>query len=109
MADDFCSLLAPPAICAQVDVAQCDYLLDMDFPRHPTTSAHEPRYVADSATWERVECQAFLDAAHSPLLTRTLWMPGEIWQRRNEYGEFCLLKHKANVGTKEREHTVRRA
>ncbi|KAH9897963.1 glycosyltransferase family 22 protein [Cubamyces lactineus] len=90
------------------DVAQCDYLLDLDFPQHPTTSVLEPRYVADAATWERVECQPFLDAAHSPLLTRTLWMPGEIWQRRNEYGEFCLLKHKANVGQKEREHTVRR-
>ncbi|KAI0673573.1 glycosyltransferase family 22 protein [Trametes maxima] len=91
------------------EVSGCDYLLDLDFPLHPAEGAHEPRYVADEETWERVACQPFLDAAHSPLLTRTLWMPGEVWQVRNEYGEFCLLKHRANVGKKEKEHTVRRA
>ncbi|KAI0375445.1 glycosyltransferase family 22 protein [Pilatotrama ljubarskyi] len=91
------------------DVSTCDYLLDLDFPQHPTQAAHEPRYVADEKTWERVACQPFLDAAHSPLLTRTLWMPGELWQQRNEYGEFCLLRHRANVSKKEKEHTVRRA
>ncbi|CDO73179.1 Glycosyltransferase Family 22 protein [Trametes cinnabarina] len=90
-----------------VDVSECDYLLDLDFPLHPARSAHEPRYVADAKTWERVECQPFLDAAHSPLMTRTLWMPGEIWQRQNEYGEFCLLRHRANVDKKEKAHMVR--
>ena len=84
-------------------------MLDLDFPLHPAEAAHEPRYVADVATWERVACQPFLDVAHSPLLTRTLWMPGELWQERNEFGEFCLLKHKANVAQKEKAHTVRRA
>ncbi|KAI0756565.1 asparagine-linked glycosylation 9 protein isoform a [Daedaleopsis nitida] len=91
-----------------VDVQSCDYLLDLDFPLHPTAGRHEPRYVADEATWARVECQPFLDAHHSSMLTRTLWMPGELWQARNSYGEFCLLRHKANVDKKEREHTVRR-
>ncbi|KAI0715109.1 glycosyltransferase family 22 protein [Earliella scabrosa] len=91
-----------------VDVQTCDYLLDLDFPAHPTEGAHEPRYVADEATWERVACQPFLDARHSSLLTRTLWMPGERWQTQNSYGEFCLLKHRANVGRKEREHRVAR-
>lgn len=89
-----------------MDVSACDYLLDLDFPLHPAQAAHEPRYVADEQTWERVECQPFLDAAHSPLLTRTLWMPGELWQERNEFGEFCLLKHRANVAKKEKAHSV---
>ncbi|KAL1951264.1 hypothetical protein VTO73DRAFT_413 [Trametes versicolor] len=88
------------------DVAGCDYLLDLDFPLHPTEAAHEPRYIADEKTWERVTCQPFLDAAHSPLLTRTLWMPGALWQQNNEFGEFCLLKHRANVARKEKAHTV---
>ena len=86
----------------------CDYLLDLDFPKHPQVGAREPRYVADTETWERVSCQPFLDARHSPLLTRTLWFPGELWQAQNEYGEFCLLRHRANVAEKEREHTLRR-
>ncbi|PIL31538.1 hypothetical protein GSI_06240 [Ganoderma sinense ZZ0214-1] len=92
-----------------VDVDTCDYLLDLDFPAHPQEGAHEPRYVADEKTWERVSCQPFLDARHSPLLTRTLWFPGELWQAQNEYGEFCLLRHRAKVAEKERMHTVRRA
>lgn len=86
----------------------CDYLLDLDFPKHPQVGAREPRYVADTETWERVSCQPFLDARHSSLLTRTLWFPGELWQAQNEYGEFCLLRHRANVAEKEREHTLRR-
>ncbi len=93
----------------QVDVDTCDYLLDLDFPAHPQEGVHEPRYVADTKTWERVSCQPFLDARHSPVLTRTLWFPGELWQAQNEYGELCLLRHGANVAEKEREHTVRRA
>ncbi|RPD65012.1 glycosyltransferase family 22 protein [Lentinus tigrinus ALCF2SS1-6] len=88
------------------EVETCDYLLDLDFPLHPVETPHEPRYIADEKTWERVACQPFLDAAHSSLLSRTLWMPGELWQTQNSYGEFCLLRHKANVQRKERLHTV---
>ena len=93
---------------AQVDAAQCDYLLDLDFPEHPASAPHEPRYVADEATWARVACRPFLDARHSSLLTRTLWMPGALWQTRNSFGEFCLLRHRANVGEKERQHALHR-
>ncbi|KAI0718861.1 glycosyltransferase family 22 protein [Cerioporus squamosus] len=89
-----------------VDVQTCDYLLDLDFPQRPVEAPHEPRYIADEKTWERVACRPFLDAAHSSLLSRTLWMPGELWQMQNSYGEFCLLKHKANVGRKEELHAV---
>ncbi|EJF67085.1 asparagine-linked glycosylation 9 protein isoform a [Dichomitus squalens LYAD-421 SS1] len=92
-----------------VDVDSCDYLLDLDFPQHPQEGPHEPRYIVDEQTWARVACQPFLDAAHSPLLTRTLWFPGALWQQQNSYGEFCLLRHRANVAKKEREHTVHRA
>lgn len=98
-----------PAVRVQVDVLDCDYMLDLDFPQHPREARHEPRYVADESSWERVACHPFLDAQHSSLLTRTLWMPGELWQGQNSYGELCLLRHKANVKRKEGEHTVRRA
>ena len=92
-----------------MDVSECDYLLDLDFLQHPTSAPHEPRYVADEDTWDKVACRPFLDARHSSLLTRTLWMPGALWQTRNSFGEFCLLRHNANVAEKEQRHTLRRA
>ncbi|KAH9937363.1 glycosyltransferase family 22 protein [Fomitopsis serialis] len=91
-----------------VDVAECDYLVDLDFPLHPSESAHEPRYVLDEATWERVKCLPFLDARHSSILTRTLWMPGARWQEGNEYGEYCLLKNRERVKRIEGGVTVNR-
>ncbi|KAL4062977.1 glycosyltransferase family 22 protein [Scleroderma yunnanense] len=85
-----------------VPVETCDYLVDLDFPRHPASSFHEPRYAADEMVWERVICLPFLDAAHSSLLTRTLWAPGSWWQSANEFGDYCLLRNKGNVSEKER-------
>ncbi|TFY64294.1 hypothetical protein EVJ58_g2719 [Rhodofomes roseus] len=91
-----------------VDVAECDYLVDLDFPLHPSESVREPRYVLDEVTWERVKCLPFLDARHSSLLTRTLWMPGARWQEGNEYGDYCLLKNRERVKRIEVEMTARR-
>ena len=80
----------------------CDYLVDSYFPLHSERSKYEPAYAEETATWERVKCERFLDARHSSLLTRTLWMPGSRWQQLNSYGEFCVLRHKRNVEAKER-------
>ncbi|KAI0094255.1 glycosyltransferase family 22 protein [Irpex rosettiformis] len=84
-----------------VDVNTCDYLVDSDFPLHPSSTPLEPRYAVDEA-WYRVKCEPFLDARHSSLLTRTLWLPGTQWQSQNEFGDYCLLKNKKNMETKER-------
>ena len=75
---------------------------------HPASSALEPRYSIEEKTWERVTCQRFLDSRNSPLLTRTLWMPGKLWHEANEYGDYCLLKHRENVARKEKEHSIDR-
>ncbi|KAF8215850.1 glycosyltransferase family 22 protein [Mycena galopus ATCC 62051] len=82
-------------------IEACDYLLDLDFPNYPSASPLEPRHAADAKKWERVFCTPFLDAAHSNLLTRTLWLPGEAWQSLNEFGDYCLLKNKDLVAKKE--------
>ncbi|KAJ7610801.1 glycosyltransferase family 22 protein [Roridomyces roridus] len=84
-----------------VPIQQCDYLLDLDFPNHPQSSSLEPRYTADTKTWERVFCTHFLDASRSNILTRTLWFPGQAWQELNEFGDYCLLKNRGLVGQKE--------
>jgi alpha-1,2-mannosyltransferase len=84
-----------------VPIEKCDYLLDLDFPSHPSESNLEPRYATEAKKWERVYCTPFLDARHSNLLTRTLWLPGEAWQTLNEFGDYCLLKNKDLVAKKE--------
>jgi len=84
-----------------VDLDICDYLIDLDFPENPVTAPHEPRYAIDEKYWERVHCAPFLDARHSPLLSRVLWLPGEKWRSQNSYGDYCLLKNKALVRKKE--------
>ena len=79
----------------------CDYLVDSYFPLHSERSKHEPVYAEETATWERVKCERFLDARHSSLLTRTLWMPGSRWQQLNSYGELCVLRNKRIMDAKE--------
>jgi alpha-1,2-mannosyltransferase len=76
-------------------------LIDLDYPLHPVESPLEPRYAAESEIWERTICDPFLDAKHSSLLTRVLWLPGEAWQAQNEFGDYCLLKNKALVNSKQ--------
>jgi alpha-1,2-mannosyltransferase len=85
----------------QVDISTCDYLIDSDFPLNPQSSAHEPRYSIDSSTWDRVHCAPFLDARHSSLLTRTLWLPVPYWSQRNRFGEYCLLRQKRRAAKRE--------
>lgn len=84
-----------------VPVEECDYLIDLDFPLHPISSALEPRYATMDDTWERVACYPFLDARHSFILTRIFWLPGESWQNRNEFGDYCLLKSWKRVEMKD--------
>ncbi|KAF9225513.1 glycosyltransferase family 22 protein [Gyrodon lividus] len=90
-----------------VPVETCDYLVDLDFPWYPTSSQHEPRYAMDEKTWQRVLCLPFLDASHSSLLTRTLWVPGAWWQSKNEFGDYCLLKNRERVDKKEHDFIAR--
>ncbi|KAF8971754.1 glycosyltransferase family 22 protein [Flammula alnicola] len=86
-----------------VPVSQCDYLIDLDFPLHPSSTSLEPRYATMTDTWERVSCHPFLDARHSFLLTRMFWLPGSKWKSQNEFGDYCLLRNKERVEMKEKE------
>ncbi|KAJ7597477.1 glycosyltransferase family 22 protein [Mycena floridula] len=82
-----------------IPVSECDYLIDLDFPLDPSASALEPRYAADEQ-WERVACYPFLDARNSPMISRTLWLPGQRWRALNSWGDYCLLKNKKLVAQK---------
>jgi len=89
-----------------VSADTCDYLIDLDYPLHPSESALEPRFATKTETWERVICKPFLDARHSSLLTRTLWLPGKEWEAHNEFGEYCILKNKTLL--KSKQHIVKK-
>ncbi|KAF8921995.1 asparagine-linked glycosylation 9 protein isoform a [Mucidula mucida] len=83
-----------------ISVEQCDYLMDLDFPENAVSSTLEPRYATLTDVWEKVACRPFLDAAHSPLLGRVLWIPGETWRQMNSWGDYCLLKNRDKVENK---------
>lgn len=105
-----------------VDVASCDYLIDLDFPHRSLVSStttsrngddtYEPRYALQSEQWHRVFCTPFLDADFSrPLvessqrlakrlmhrlaaaLHRALWLPKSWPASANLYGDYCLLRN----------------
>ncbi|KAH7880989.1 glycosyltransferase family 22 protein [Lentinula edodes] len=83
-----------------IPASSCSYLIDVDFPSHPSNSLQEPRYAVQNDVWERVECQPFLDARNSPLLSRVLWLPGQKWRSMNVWGDYCLLKNRQVVADK---------
>ncbi|KAJ3863018.1 glycosyltransferase family 22 protein [Lentinula novae-zelandiae] len=83
-----------------IPASSCSYLIDVDFPSHTSNSLQEPRYAVQTDVWERVECQPFLDARDSPLLSRVLWLPGQKWRSMNVWGDYCLLKNRQVVADK---------
>lgn len=93
-----------------MDVSTCDYLMDSDFPlRHvshvSSLEDHEPRYALDEETWDKVVCYPFLDAANSGKLSRLIWFPTSLWSKnygsKNQFGEYCILRHKERAAARE--------
>ncbi|KAJ5767263.1 uncharacterized protein N7511_004879 [Penicillium nucicola] len=83
-----------------VDISQCSFLVDSYFPGHATTEL-EPNYILDKVNWETLSCSSFLDAAHTGLLGRLIWIPDFPFipdRFRRKWGQYCLLQRStANV------------
>lgn len=80
-----------------VPVESCSYLVDLDFPkRHlgvvDNVRKGDQRYTVDTEHWDRMVCYPFLDAEHSPRLSRSFYFP--FVTDKNTYGEYCLLRNK---------------
>jgi alpha-1,2-mannosyltransferase len=78
------------------DINHCTFLVDSRLPSAPST-ALEPDYISDSAQWEKLKCVSFLDAAHTHLLGRLIFVPElpfvpERFRRR--WGDYYLLRRK---------------
>jgi alpha-1,2-mannosyltransferase len=80
----------------QVDISECTFLVDSHF-TNANPSTLEPDYVLDTANWERVACEPFLDSQTTGLLGRLFWLPNSKsipGQLRRQWGDYCLLRHK---------------
>ena len=81
-----------------VDLRQCSFVVDTQYPdRQGELPPNEPDYIADTANWDIVRCEPFLDAAESHLLARALWVPElEIVPEkfRRKWGRHCLLQRR---------------
>jgi alpha-1,2-mannosyltransferase len=78
------------------DVNRCSYLVDSGMPSAPPTEL-EPDYVSDSDRWQKLKCASFLDAGHTHLLSRLLFIPDLPFvpeQFRRKWGQYCLLRPK---------------
>ena len=68
------------------ELGRCDVVVDVEL-----RSQAEPSVLADAATWERVHCAPFLDAAASTsTLARAFYIPGYSDQR-NVFAEYCVM------------------
>lgn len=79
-----------------VDPTHCTFLVDTYMPGMKATE-HEPLYVLDDDTWERISCVPFLDAAKTSIVARTIWIPDLPFipaKYRREWGEHCLLRRR---------------
>ncbi|KAL4909636.1 hypothetical protein BDW74DRAFT_165072 [Aspergillus multicolor] len=78
------------------DISQCSFLVDSHFPGREAT-ALEPNYIQNEAQWEEMSCASFLDASHTGLLGRLVWVPDLpiIPDRfRRKWGQYCLLRRR---------------
>ncbi|KAL9023973.1 MAG: hypothetical protein Q9180_008036 [Flavoplaca navasiana] len=57
-----------------VDINHCSFLVDSYFPNLPSSDL-EPNYIEDTATWEEMQCSAFLDSSQTTFIGRILWIP----------------------------------
>lgn len=69
----------------QITLPLCDYVVESYF----DGDDGEPDLLLDEAAWETLSCEPFLDAARTPLVGRTLWVPGAANVRR--WGRYCLF------------------
>ncbi|KAI8148525.1 Alg9-like mannosyltransferase family-domain-containing protein [Fennellomyces sp. T-0311] len=75
---------------AYVNIDQCDYLVDADYPLRPI-STREPRYTHDEKNWEVLDCAPMLDTVNSNQLSRAFYVPGA---KGLAWGDYCLLKRR---------------
>ncbi|KAL7276780.1 mannosyltransferase [Rhizina undulata] len=70
------------------DIQNCDYLVESYFHR-PLAAAFEADLEVGEQ-WKRFYCERFLNAPGTPMLGRTLWLPGQ--EKGRKWGEYCLLE-----------------
>jgi len=78
------------------DVKHCTFLVDSQLPSTEVTSL-EPDRIRDEATWDKVQCLPYLDAASTSITGRLGWIPDLPFipdKYKRTWGEYCLLRRK---------------
>jgi alpha-1,2-mannosyltransferase len=74
-----------------ITLNKCDYIIDLEL-------QEEPPYYSEQDEWQMIHRSPFLDAKHSPVLTRAFYIP-IISEQKNTFGDYCLLKRvKPSIG-----------
>ncbi|WWD21173.1 hypothetical protein CI109_105657 [Kwoniella shandongensis] len=76
-----------------VDPSQCTYIVSLKLPSQ-TPTALEPDW-SSLPEWEQEYCTPFLDAASSTWWSRLFYLPGGLLESGRVYGDYCLLRRKA--------------
>lgn len=83
------------------DLNTCAFMVDTQYPENARLGRalppHEPDYVADTANWEIVQCEPFLDAGNTGFLARALWVPDLDFlpgKYQRKWARHCLLKRR---------------
>ena len=83
----------------KTDIRYCSFVVDSHFAGSEPSSL-ELDYIADTKTWEVMQCQNFLDVSQTHPLSRIFWIPE--WsiipvRYRRKYGQYCLLRRKSST------------
>ncbi|KAL0257796.1 mannosyltransferase [Diplodia seriata] len=82
------------------NIDHCTFMVDSSLPSS-TPSELEPDYIGDTATWEAVKCERFLDTAATGTIGRLGWVPDLPFvpeRHRRRWGRYCLLRRKSSSG-----------
>ncbi|WWD06916.1 hypothetical protein V865_005013 [Kwoniella europaea PYCC6329] len=76
-----------------VDPSECTYLVSLTLPS--TTHTQLEQNWAEKPEWEEEYCKGFLDAAGTKWWARLVWLPGGLLEKGRLWGDYCLLRRKA--------------
>lgn len=92
-----CAYMLKFLLTAQVQVKNCDYVVDLDFYNRPNadllSTTLEPSY-SRSKDFEIIYCLPYLDSVQTGFFGRVLWFP---YLTSRQWGNYCLLRRKSTA------------
>ncbi|KAK9477140.1 Alg9-like mannosyltransferase family-domain-containing protein [Lipomyces japonicus] len=87
-----------------VDVSECDYLVDSNFPKSDIGASFEEDYIGDQENWSVVACFPFIDSERSKLISRIIKLPDVVERKialnryyERKWTDYCLLSRRKSL------------